>query len=64
MKPPPCKYPENKNLTSNKFFSNLGITAWTNVPYLFKNLYKNKIVNKEYKVVSRVFFSFLVFLYD
>ena len=32
--------------------------------YLFKNLYENKIVNKEYKVEPRVFFSFLVFLYD
>ena len=48
----------------HKFFSNSGITDWTNMSYLFKKLYGNKIVNKEYKVKSRVFFSFLVFLYD
>ena len=48
----------------HKFFSNSGITDWTNMSYLFKDLYGNKIVNKEYKVEPRVFFSFLVFLYD
>ena len=48
----------------HKFFSNSGITDWTNMSYLFKDLYGNKIVNKEYKVELRVFFSFLVFLYD
>ena len=48
----------------HKFFSNSGITDWTNMSYLFEDLYGNKIVNKEYKVELRVFFSFLVFLYD
>ena len=48
----------------HKFFSNSGITDWTNMSYLFKDLHGNKIVNKEYKVEPRVFFSFLVFLYD
>ena len=48
----------------HKFFSNSGITDWTNMSYLFKDLYGNKIVNKEHKVEPRVFFSFLVFLYD
>ena len=48
----------------HKFFSNSGINDWTNMSYLFKDLYGNKIVNKEHKVKPRVFFSFLVFLYD
>ena len=44
----------------HKFFSNSGITDWTNMSYLLKDLYGNKIVNREYKVESRVFFSFLM----
>ena len=68
----PCNAYETSNMQISrkqkfdihKFFSNSGITDWTNMSYLFKDLYGNKIVNKEYKVESRVFFSFLVFLYD
>ena len=68
----PCNAYETSNMQISrkqkfdihKFFSNSGITDWINMSYLFKDLYGNKIVNKECKVESRVFFSFLVFLYD
>ena len=42
----------------HKFFSNSGITDWTNMSYLFKDLYGNKIENKEYRGRVKGIFQF------
>ena len=46
----------------HKFFSNSGITDWTNMSYLFEDLYENKYEKKTRNIAieSRVFFSFLM----
>ena len=45
----------------HKFFSNSGITDWINMSYLFKDLYGNKIENKEYRGRAKGIFQFLGF---
>ena len=42
----------------HKFFSNSGITDWTNMSYLFEDLYGNKIENKEYRGRVKGIFQF------
>ena len=42
----------------HKFFSNSGITDWTNMSYLFEDLYGNKIENKEYRDRFKGIFQF------
>ena len=64
----PCNAYETSNMQISrkqkfdihKFFSNSGITDWTNMSYLFEDLYENKYEkkNKEYRDRVKGIFQF------